>query len=831
MRHTVKTGVAKWILSSNFSLSLARFACLSLFLSIWFSNFAIAAISKVSPIELTQKTAETQIRHLIEPLLEKYCQDSCRLLGISISVDLANSEEVSPGFDESAIRKANELAPTSGTIKLLIDDKVGPVSKTKLLELLQQYLDTLDYPIKIQIQTAHFPIPEGSEARISELRTRISKQFLDTIQTLLNQFCRDHCTFVDYDIQTEAVNTEETQFGSTEEFLQEGNAAIHIKSISGTILMDDTLSREEQNNILEMAKLKTNGFKHVSLNVKSMKFPHVYTPSEEDLAGRPYSHTSGNLKKVIADGTSTNSDSKSTSTDRSTSSATTSANNSATNTANTTATTSENTSSNSTRQEKLERIEKIERVENGNAVQAELQKFKVYGLIFGTSVLALLIFIALSNFRPISQGSGTNVHRIIQSIASEPMSLHPDTLSNSEDSGRGRDRHPHADSNSSGSSNSSANISTNISKRYETELLIDELTSVYAQQPKVAKHVFSRVLTEEGVETTSAYIHIFGEGIVVDMLRDPSLQADIVELMDYYSKNVISLNNEDEKLDLLKRLHNKTVASKLAVIGNRSSSNFDFLTEMDGLQVLELIQTESVTVKAIILTQCDSQKRSVVYSLMDPEIRMQLLTELSRIDYLPRDYIFNVASALKRKKRENPKLNTEALPGSEVLVSLLERTGHTMQRSVIQALGANNPDSARTVMNKLVSIDTLRYLRDGQLLEVVLSLKHDELIHFLKGAPEEIKTTIYSKSPKDLVFELEDELSQTSTMSRETYLAVERKLLNRMKIMANEGHINLIETNERMFASSPPETAFVQPSSGIKAAEEKPKGLKKVAGW
>lgn len=99
-------------------------------------------------------------------------------------------------------------------------------------------------------------------------------------------------------------------------------------------------------------------------------------------------------------------------------------------------------------------------------------------------------------------------------------------------------------------------------------------------------------------------------------------------------------------------------------MGSRSSSLFDFLAEMDGTQILELIRTESLTVKSIILTQCDTQKRAQIYTQLDQDVRLNLLSELSRIDYLPRDYIFNVANALKRKRRENPRLNTEALPGS-----------------------------------------------------------------------------------------------------------------------------------------------------------------------
>jgi flagellar motor switch protein FliG len=371
-----------------------------------------------------------------------------------------------------------------------------------------------------------------------------------------------------------------------------------------------------------------------------------------------------------------------------------------------------------------------------------------------------------------------------------------------------------------------------IGKRYEIERLLEELTNVYAQHPRVAKYVFTRVLTEEGVETTAAYIHLFGESVVIDMLRDPSLQSDLSELMEFYAKNPMDIS-DDDKLDLLRRLHNRTVAGKLVVMRSRSSNLFDFLADMDGTQILELIRNESLTVKSIVLTQVDPQKRTAIYAQVDEDTRMKLLNELSRIDYLPRDYIFNVATALKRKRRDNPRLNTEALPGSDVLLTLLEKSGRDATRAVLRNLEISNPDSARTIKGKLVSLDTLRYLRDGQLLEVVLSLRHDELVQFLKGTSPEVRSAFFAKSPRDLVAELEEELTSVSNLSREAYQAIERKIINRIKVMANEGLINLIETNERLLADQTAGAAYGEATGtvNVDATGSAVANIKKVAGW
>lgn len=756
------------------------------------SLFPSLGAAKVNVTEITKKNAEAQIRNLIDPLLEKYCRDQCKLLSATVNVDLSTPDEVSPGFEEVHPQSETTIAASSARIKLLIDDKVGPVSRGKLLELLQQYLDTLDYPVKIDTQIAHFPQPIGSESKIAELREKVAKQFQGTINDLIQQFCPDRCLLADFNLATETVNSEESQYGSPGEFVQEGGVALKIKDISGALLIDESLTPQERANIVEMAKLKTSFFRNVSLTSKAMKFPK---PGQGDssIAGGMSGANRGLASEKSENSSSTSSQNS--------------------NSQNLMSTTSESKSAESnTKQERFERIEKIERVESGDAIHNELQKFKVYGLIFGCSILSLLVFIAMASLRRReSSGPGTTVHRVLQSLTSDPITQAPV---------------PQADA-PSGSLTPSEERSMKLPKRYEIERLIDELSAVFAQHPKVAKQVFSRVLTEEGVEVTAQYIHIFGESVVVEMLRDPSLQSDLNQLMEYYAKTPIEVD-DDEKLDLLRRLHNRTVAGKLIVLGNRSSNLFDFLVEMDAVQILEMIRTESLTVKAIVLTQADTQKRGVIYSQLEEDTRMKLLSELSRIDYLPRDYIFNVSNALKRKRRDNPKLNTEALPGSEVLVSLLERTSPQMQRSVVKNLELSNPESARTVKAKLVSIDTLRFLRDGQLLEVVLSLKHEELLQFLKGVAEEIRNAIFAKSPKELVVELEEELMHAPVPSREAYHGLERKILNRMKLMANDGLINLIETNDRMFTENGAESGFV---GGAPTTQTGTGSIKKVAGW
>ncbi|MBC7396050.1 MAG: hypothetical protein H7333_01290, partial [Bdellovibrionales bacterium] len=717
-----------------------------------------------------------------EPVLNQYCHEHCQIIHIDTEVDLAVDEVTAPGFEESAGKAT--LAPASGKLKLLVDESLGSETRSKIVTLLKEHLEILDYPVQVESKVTAFPQPASSGYRVADLRDRVTRDIRASLQNMISQFCPATCLLGEFEVQTEVVNPEDVNYSSSQEFFQDGPAAIRVRGVKATIMTDQSMAPEEANGIVEMAKLKVAQFKNSQISAQTMKFPRAANEGAGNGMG-PYGLANGKGGQYGKDSQSLDAkelrDSKETKDSRESRDSKESRsenlnrreNNSQSNSDTRNAQTSDN------KNEKFERYEKIERVENGDAVQQTLDKFRLYGIILASIILALLVTLVAISFRK----------QIVESGKSHD---------------HGKDGHHPPGKNHSPSEESTSLTSDEkaalIGRRIESDRLFNDLTNIYSEQPKVAKHVFTHVLTEEGVETTAQYLEIFGESVVMDLLRDPGLQADLSELMDFYARNTFDIN-EEERLLLLKKLHHRTVTAKMQVHGSRSAALFDFLAEMDAPQVVEMIKNESNTVKAIVLTQCDQKKRQVLFNSHDENTRMKLMTELSRIDHLPKNYIYNVASALRRKKMENPKLNTEALPGTDVLVGFLEKANIATQRTIVhQLMGTAGADALQNLKSKLVSIETLRFIKDQQLIDVITNVKHDELIQFLKGCGDEVRNAVLSKAPQDLSAELSDGINMSEPVSREAYLAVERKVLNRMKVLANNGQVNIAEVNERIFS-------------------------------
>ena len=739
------------------------------------SSLALAAPSTLD----VKKQGEQQVRQVVEPLITQYCREQCQIIHIDTEVDLAVDDVTTPGFEEGNGKAT--LAPASGKIKLLIDENLGSQTRQKIVDLMKEHLGILDFPVQIETKITKFPQPASSAYRVADLREKVSKDIKASLQNMLSQFCPNSCILGEFEVQSEVINPEDVDYSSSQDFFQDGPAAIRVRAVKATIMTDLALSPEESNGIVEMAKLKVAQFKNSQIASQSMRFPKPgdanYANFKNGLFGQGQYvgkdglvHESKDSKdtkdsKDLKDTKESTVDQRQEALNRKESQVETK--NSATN----------DTQTNN-KQEKFEHYEKIERVENGDAVQQVLEKFRVYGIILSSIILALLATLVVISFRK-------------QIFVTKNDS--------------GKDASSHAKQATHGISEATGGFTSEekaalIARRIESDRYFNDLTNIFSEQPKVAKHVFTHVLTEEGVETTAQYLELFGESVVMDLLRDPGLQSDLTELMDFYARNTFDINDE-ERLMLLKKLHHRTVTAKMQVHGSRSAALFDFLADMDAPQVIEMIKNESNTVKAIVLTQCDQKKRQVIFNSNDEVVRMKLMSELSRIDHLPKNYIYNVSSALRRKKAENPKLNTEALPGTDVLVSFLEKSNIDTQRTIVHELMSSaGTDALSNLKAKLVSIETLRFIKDQQMTEVITHIKHDELVQFLKGCSAEVRIAVLNKAPHDLAAEINDDITMTEPVGREAYAAVERKVLNRMKVLANNGQINISEVNEKIFA-------------------------------
>ena len=739
--------------------------------------------------------AERDVRNTIEPVLQKYCPEECRLLAVKAEVASGGGELLSPGFDESP--SDDELAIERVEVKLLLDDRLGKVRRARITDLLNQLFTAWEYPVDLQSRSSKFPSETDSAQRISEIRERLRKNFEGIVADVFSRYCPRNCLFSQFELETEPVSLEESQGGNPSDYFELHGTAVRIDSIGGTLVFDRLIPDADQKNLQELVELRAHPYTNLELKTKVIDFPRIKGEEEAGWVS-PFADRIGADGRIIR-GAGSNAYTDSTTEtknhseldsrysrkdeNRSDSASNFKSDSKSDSKATERLDRSEKNSEN--REDKYTRTEKIERVENGDALHGEFQRLQLFGGVISAVILLLLGWLLFRREGEKSKSENDVTFRMATpAYAPPPAPSAPPSYANEADTTRFI---------------RAAKIEPTL--RFQIQNLRDSLITLFVENPRVTKHVFTKILIEEGIETTAAYVSIFGETIVMEILRDPSLQADVSSLIEFYATTPIEIAEEDQ-LDLLKKLQARSVSGKLSMLSQVNQTFFDFLSDLDPAQIYALVRDESMAVKGLVVTQTDLQKRNELIAQFDADSRARLMTELTRMEYLPKDYIRNVASSLRRKLKENAQLNTTPLASQEVLINLLQESDPQYQGEFIRALEHTHPRSAKRIKSQFVTLDVLPFLPPGKMVEVLLALKHDELLVLFKSMAPRLLHSVIQLLPTDLANDLQEELMTTPVPLKEQAAAVERKIVHRLRAMASERVIDLSEVNDLLYSST-----------------------------
>jgi flagellar motor switch protein FliG len=328
--------------------------------------------------------------------------------------------------------------------------------------------------------------------------------------------------------------------------------------------------------------------------------------------------------------------------------------------------------------------------------------------------------------------------------------------------------------------------------------LRDELVQTFVQQPKVARDVFTRLIREDSIENSAKLVFIFGELMFYELLGDADLKKDIYTLAEFIHVNSPQVQIE-EQVEILKSLKMKMTAGKLRLMSSSSLDMFDFLKSKSPRQIFELVHDENSKSQSMVLTQLSTDKRRSVFELFEGQSKVDLLKELSTNNVVQREYLFNLAEALKRKAATRPAFSGENVQGTDVLLDLLERAELDAQRNLMFELDRNSPDIARMLRTRLVTVETLPYIRDGLLLEIFLSMDPSVIATFLAGTRDHIRHLILSKAPRDVADNWIENLDQIRSIDAESLKLAELQVITKVRSFSSQGLINMLDINLALY--------------------------------
>lgn len=780
-----------WSRKSNFNQILL------VAVAIFYSNSLLA--SSPAAYRLVQES-ELSAKQKISSILSKYCGESCEVMHVAATVDETNAAVEELGFESVVGESGTHLTVSNMLAEIQVDDRVTAADKERLNKLIINGLRSLASSVQVKWSTVAIP-QIGVTSEVEErLKQQIYQRISNGVQSVIDTYCSDECILSNIIVDGRLISPDDARGINERELVRDkgSRGILRLDNVDIDISIDEKISEENRKKIYSLLKARTKFAYPVNINLTAVDFPSTSIKEKSSQQQDPWGldrlrqtlqifRDLAGTKEIITNTTSqssheSKSDLKSTNESQSTQNIKELHSN------------KESLSTTSSEKSNSTELSKASETSiNSSALKQEGSQNVEYALYIGGFLLLAGIVVAL--IMRFSSAAKDAKYMIESANVSGNQSGQSRSNNNMSNSGDGM-------VNSSGlatGGQSGVQSSEKLSLRFKIESLREEILRIFTDSPKVARDVFTRMLQEDGVEITSKYVHVFGPLVVFELMNDPSLQRDIYDLSEYYHKSTFHFSDE-QTFELLSSLKIKITASEIKLLTRRRAEQFDFLQNLDASQVYMLINEEKPQVQGIVLTQLNHQRRRAVFDMYDGPVKVALMRELCRADAIPKEYLANVAKALHRKVLSRNEFDTEQLRSNDILFDLLEKSPLVDQRALMADLVRSNPEAARGIKLKLVTVEMLPYLKDGHLLELVMGLEREDLLAFLVGSQEHIRDLLLSKAPHELAQSWIEDIEQMTGVEESTYRLAELKIMNRLRTLANNGAIRLLDINDRIFA-------------------------------
>ncbi len=174
-----------------------------------------------------------------------------------------------------------------------------------------------------------------------------------------------------------------------------------------------------------------------------------------------------------------------------------------------------------------------------------------------------------------------------------------------------------------------------------------------------------------------------------------------------------------------------------------TGSSFDFLTSVEPTQIAGLVDGELPQTTALVLAHMPVDRAAAVLAELADPLRTDVAQAIATMGTASQDAVAIVADSLRARTgvfatRDAP----ETLGGVQPLVDIINRSGATVEKALLESLEARDSVLAEDIRSRMFTFADLVMLDDRDAQRVLRGIDIRILALALKGAPQAVADVI-----------------------------------------------------------------------------------------
>ncbi|MBR3623523.1 MAG: flagellar motor switch protein FliG [Selenomonadaceae bacterium] len=216
---------------------------------------------------------------------------------------------------------------------------------------------------------------------------------------------------------------------------------------------------------------------------------------------------------------------------------------------------------------------------------------------------------------------------------------------------------------------------------------------------------------------------------------------------------------------------------------------FDFLRKTDPSQLLTFIQNEHPQTIALIIAYLEPDQAATVLGSLPTDTQADVARRIAIMDRTSPDMIREIERVLERKLSTLVNQDFTTAGGVEAVVEVLNRVDRTTEKSIMEALEADNPELAEDIKRRMFVFEDIVNLDDRSIQRVLRDVDNKDLSLALKATPQEVSDKVYKNMSKRAADMLREEIEFMGPVKIRDVEEAQVKIVGVIRTLEEKGEI------------------------------------------
>lgn len=243
---------------------------------------------------------------------------------------------------------------------------------------------------------------------------------------------------------------------------------------------------------------------------------------------------------------------------------------------------------------------------------------------------------------------------------------------------------------------------------------------------------------------------------------------------------------------LEKAMGPRKAQSLLDRVSSTTTSGFYMLRNVDPNQIIPFISKEHPQTIALILSQLESTQAAGVINGLSEELQADVSYRIATMESISPQVLRELEDSLAQDLQSILSGQVTEIGGPKAVAEILNSTGRSTEKAVLERLDAQDPELAEDVRNQMFVFDDIASLTDREIQLILREVDSKDLSTALKGSNDEMKDRIFSNVSDRVGIMMKEEMEISAPVRLSDVEEVQLRIVQTVRQLEEAGQITII---------------------------------------